>query len=719
MGRILSASKIQSRPLTMNTTDPATERGFTISQPNLKLLRNHAINLRNGQLIPSGSFQTTVADVEKLFRETLVEAFAQTAPGKPFHLLFFAHGGTVGEEDAIKQALAHIPKWNDAGIYPIFFIWETGIMTAIRDGLFGAPGTRGWSDWVNAAKDKANDVTDWTLEKTVRAGQVDHIWGKMKHYAARAAEPQSGGGWIVAKELARFLNKDDIDATRVHVHCLGHSAGAVFHSHFVPTLLDAGLSSVNSLHLLAPAVTTELFERQLLGLVGQGIGHLSLFTMDEKTELADNVIKAYRKSLLYLISRALEPDIPTPILGLEESLRADASLRALFDYPRGKAQNADLIFSPNTAGGSHGANSTTHGGFGNEPDTLNSIARRITGKSNLTPFPANFKDQVESTGTRAAEAAPAITRSTPVRRALCIGIDEYPTAPLFGCVNDARLWASTFEKLGFDSVGLMVNAQASQAGILSALEEMVVSARPGDALVIQYSGHGTQVEDLDGDETAQIRPTTSTKRSSPTTTSPAASSSTTTSVGSLTNCRRASASPCSSTAAIPAPPTRAFSLSRPPHAASSERTLPRPRPRHSGHLPANPEKRGIASRQRPRGHARGHLRCLPTDPDRQGKDGHGYFTVAATALLTSGDTPTNAAFLKLVSENFPLPPSSQLPHLHCPEIALGLPLFAIAAASTPASIRDSATATTSDARLLIETMNRYLILLDRLTSQNR
>ena len=330
-------------------TETPTERGFRISDANRRHLLNHTVNLRNGKLISSGSFNTSEADVEKLFRETLVNAFKENGSAKPFHILFFAHGGLVGEEDAIKQALAHIPKWLEAGIYPVFFIWETGIMNAIRDGVFGAPGDRGFGDWLGGIKDKAVDGSDWTLEKTVRGAQVDHIWGEMKHYAARAAEPQIGGGWLVAQEMNRFLSSNSVDASRVHVHCLGHSAGAVFHSHFIPTLLGAGISSVKSLHLLAPACTTELFKQQLLGLIGNGIERCSLFTMDEKTELADNVIKIYRKSLLYLISRALEPAIPTPVLGLEESIRSDSALSSLFDYPSGETDQADLIFSPSSS----------------------------------------------------------------------------------------------------------------------------------------------------------------------------------------------------------------------------------------------------------------------------------------------------------------------------------------------------------------------------------
>ncbi|MCA1577736.1 MAG: caspase family protein [Acidobacteria bacterium] len=85
------------------------------------------------------------------------------------------------------------------------------------------------------------------------------------------------------------------------------------------------------------------------------------------------------------------------------------------------------------------------------------------------------------------------------KRALCVGINTYPTAPLFGCVNDARSWANALERLGFD-VSLLLDGQASRDAILKSLSDLVRSGNEGDVLVFQYSGHGTNVTNENGDE---------------------------------------------------------------------------------------------------------------------------------------------------------------------------------------------------------------------------
>ncbi|HEY0173159.1 MAG TPA: caspase family protein [Pyrinomonadaceae bacterium] len=85
------------------------------------------------------------------------------------------------------------------------------------------------------------------------------------------------------------------------------------------------------------------------------------------------------------------------------------------------------------------------------------------------------------------------------RRALCVGIDTYPTAPLHGCVADARTWAGELKDLGFE-VSLMLNEQATRGRLLGALEELVKSSAAGDVIVFQYAGHGTTVRDVSGDE---------------------------------------------------------------------------------------------------------------------------------------------------------------------------------------------------------------------------
>ncbi|MGH8489767.1 MAG: caspase family protein [Gammaproteobacteria bacterium] len=50
------------------------------------------------------------------------------------------------------------------------------------------------------------------------------------------------------------------------------------------------------------------------------------------------------------------------------------------------------------------------------------------------------------------------------RRALCVGIDRYPTAPLGGCANDAREWRQAFQDFGFEEPKLLLDGEATRAG---------------------------------------------------------------------------------------------------------------------------------------------------------------------------------------------------------------------------------------------------------------
>jgi hypothetical protein len=86
-------------------------------------------------------------------------------------------------------------------------------------------------------------------------------------------------------------------------------------------------------------------------------------------------------------------------------------------------------------------------------------------------------------------------------RAVCVGVNAYP-APneLSGCVADAQNWARSFASLGFEVMQIL-DGQATRDNVLGALSNLTGSARAGDVLVFQYAGHGTQLKDLDGEET--------------------------------------------------------------------------------------------------------------------------------------------------------------------------------------------------------------------------
>ena len=91
------------------------------------------------------------------------------------------------------------------------------------------------------------------------------------------------------------------------------------------------------------------------------------------------------------------------------------------------------------------------------------------------------------------------------RKAFLVGINRYPDPRnrLKGCVNDVLLVAKTLrENFGFDprQIRMLTDERATTAAIREGLEKLVAGARPGDSLVFHYSGHGTQVRDVEGDE---------------------------------------------------------------------------------------------------------------------------------------------------------------------------------------------------------------------------
>ncbi|MEM9803702.1 MAG: caspase family protein [Cyanobacteria bacterium P01_D01_bin.56] len=97
----------------------------------------------------------------------------------------------------------------------------------------------------------------------------------------------------------------------------------------------------------------------------------------------------------------------------------------------------------------------------------------------------------------------ALAETTRRKRALLIGIDQYPSAvldkglpPLRGCITDVELQRQLLiHRFGFDPVDIvtLVDAQATQAGILDALYQLVDTSVANDCVVIHFSGYGSQL----------------------------------------------------------------------------------------------------------------------------------------------------------------------------------------------------------------------------------
>ncbi|MEO6163479.1 MAG: caspase family protein [Candidatus Binatia bacterium] len=499
----------------------AATRGSAITAQKLARLRPHLVNLNMGRFSKDGEWKTDRGDVDAIFGQHLESALSTSEiHGKPLRIMFFAHGGLVKESAGIAIASKHVDFWKNNDVYPIYFVWETGLFETLGQLLRRSQeGPRGLvSDY----------VTDPLIESTARALQGPTIWGGMKFSAERAVAP-NGGARYVAEKLKSFCDK--YHDKNIDLHAVGHSAGAIFHAHFLSTAHALDVPSFKSAHLLAPAVRVDVFKNYLRDLIGPGggIDHLSVFTMSKDYERDDNCALIYRKSLLYLIHYALEPEVEEPILGLEQSLRDDPDLQQIFGLTGYASQSADVIFSVTPIDkGKSASTSTTHGGFDDDAPTMNSIARRILGKAdadviaeyesersaarvvdlwqNQVDWPERVSVSIPLTmspislGSSPGLSAPIRAAAQAGRkRALCIGINDYATAPLAGCIADAQEWARSFARLGFETT-ILSNGEARRSAIVERWRELIAASSPGDVIALQFAGHGTQLPDLNGDE---------------------------------------------------------------------------------------------------------------------------------------------------------------------------------------------------------------------------
>jgi hypothetical protein len=134
---------------------------------------------------------------------------------------------------------------------------------------------------------------------------------------------------------------------------------------------------------MAPAGTVELFTAGMQPFLKAPfpnfrVSELTIYNLTDELEQADEVTKAYNKSLLYLVSNAFEEEVPKArILGMEnfcKTVERRVLPRLSVHYSQGDVPGARV-----TASG-------THGGFDNDPLTLNHILRRVFGKKPKLEF---------------------------------------------------------------------------------------------------------------------------------------------------------------------------------------------------------------------------------------------------------------------------------------------------------------------------------------------
>ena len=253
-------------------------------------------------------------------------------------------------------------------------MYDTGLLEELKDVVLGKRAE---------ADERAGAIADWTDRLIERASRRPGraLWREMKTDAARAfSSGDSPGTQTLAAFLAAFASSK---AVPKKIHLVGHSTGGILHAHLIEALAaQKAKLRFASVNLLAPAATVDLFNRAYLPNLRSGtfgIDAMHVYNLSDGVEQDDNVGFVYRKSLLYLVSRAFEEKIDPAeaLLGMQcysKALEKSRPDRLFFYYSDGRSTS-----NVRTA-------STSHGGFDNDPATMNNVLKTVLGKSTV-PHP--------------------------------------------------------------------------------------------------------------------------------------------------------------------------------------------------------------------------------------------------------------------------------------------------------------------------------------------
>jgi len=324
----------------------------------------YIIDMENdGRLSNTGDFHTSDADIEALVTQQL--GIARNAWGlaenDAVDIAIYAHGGLTSEGEAAATAAKWIPALYDNRIFPIFLMWETDLMSTLKDRLENV--LQGEPRMAGGLLDVARKWWNERLEKLL-AHPGTMFWGEMKQNGqAISGTPHSG-----AIKLHEACSRSPFfaDASRVRLHLIGHSAGSIAHSYIVKTLCKRGWS-FESVNFMAPAVRVDVFQDCVAPALRNGkVKRLNQFHLSDDIEQKDPTCKpilGYGRSLLYLVSRSFEGGVETPILGMQKYFEA------VKDLPNVQAWAAPGAQSK----------STTHGGFDDDATTMASVIALIRG----------------------------------------------------------------------------------------------------------------------------------------------------------------------------------------------------------------------------------------------------------------------------------------------------------------------------------------------------
>ncbi|MBJ6980925.1 C1 family peptidase [Luteimonas sp. MC1572] len=377
-------------------------------------LRPHIVSLgNNGALRCDGRFACTQDDVRNIVRRDMR---AITAGWKKKRVLLYAHGGLVPEDAAIQRVADYREAMLAQEIYPLSFIWKTDLWTTLGNILKDAARPRS-EGIVDKAKDLLLDRLDDTVEPLARAIGGRAVWDEMKENAtlATTAVRAAPGGGVVehggAAQVARLVDEWRREDAKVEIHIAAHSAGSILMAPLLQLLTRPGQiiggpahgmlgmgGRVASVSLWAPAIDMDGFiQAYVPAISSRAVARASLTTLTDSAEQDDHCMRLYNKSLLYLVARALEKQPRswidqrlrqgTPIAGMARFIAAREPADQAWGHERVtkliEAGRLAWVQAPNDRplGDPGASRASTHGGFDDDPATLQALISFILGRA--------------------------------------------------------------------------------------------------------------------------------------------------------------------------------------------------------------------------------------------------------------------------------------------------------------------------------------------------
>ena len=360
--------------------------------------RHSIVTGNNGIVLNRDVTSNTALDyLEKVVYEKPL-AWAQD-PKKEYQLVFYAHGGVNDEQASIKRIRILAPYFQANGTYPIFFTWKTGFVESlgdiIGDKIRGIEPQGTWRDIWESVKDAAKEAKDRAIEGACQDLLVKAVWSQMKQNASDAAHERRA----TLELTAGYIEQLCAQRTKLRIHLVGHSAGSILLGYFLDLLLQKKIP-IATCTLFAPACTVPFALEHYRPATDPTTGILkhantALEILSDERELAD-AVGPYGKSLLYLVSRALEDYHKMPLLGMAnvwapqngdnpfgtEELRKKVKEWQQFwsDGPR-----PNELTKPSVSDGQEMI-SSAHGSFDNDVEIIARAIERIIGAPLIVPI---------------------------------------------------------------------------------------------------------------------------------------------------------------------------------------------------------------------------------------------------------------------------------------------------------------------------------------------